>query len=69
MKIKDEIVNVLATSLVAGYEKASVEAAIKVLVGVVTYIHEISEEQRKELETDLKWTITTKLKEFNKEES
>lgn len=68
MKIKDEIVNVLATALIAGYEKASVEAAVKVLIGVVTYIHNISEEQREELEKDLKWTIKTKLKEFGKEE-
>lgn len=67
MKIKDEIVNVLATSLVAGYEKASIEAAIKVLISVVTYIHNISDSQRKELETDLKWTIKTKLAEFQKE--
>ena len=62
--IKDELLDIIATSIVNGYGKASVEACIKILAFVVCYIEKIPNEQRKSVEKDLKWVVEEKIREL-----
>lgn len=62
--IKDELLNIMATSIVNGYGKASIEACTKVLAFVVCYTEGIPAEQRKSVEKDLKWVVEEKIKEL-----
>lgn len=64
MDIKDELLNIMATSIVNGYGKASIEACIKVLAFVVCHIEKIPQEQRSSVEKDLKWVVEEKIREL-----
>lgn len=62
--IKNELLDIMATSIVNGYGKASLEACIKVLAFVVCYTEGIPYGQKNSVEKDLKWVVEEKIKEL-----
>lgn len=66
MELKDEILNVVASSIMTGYDKASVEFCIKLLAFVVCKTEGLDQNNRKAIEGEIKWVLAEKLNEFKK---